>query len=36
MGEFANSRITTVIVWIVAFTILFFNGELLWLTFRSI
>jgi manganese transport protein len=36
MGEFTNSRITSVIAWIVAFTILFFNGELLWLTFRSI
>jgi manganese transport protein len=35
MGEFTNSRVTSVIAWIVAATILFFNGELLWLTFRS-
>jgi manganese transport protein len=35
MGEFANSRVTSVIAWIVAITILFFNGELLWLTFRA-
>ncbi len=35
MGEFTNSRLTTVIAWIVAAAILFFNGELLWLIFRS-
>ena len=35
MGEFANSRLTTVIAWIFAIAILFFNGELLWLIFRS-
>jgi manganese transport protein len=35
MGEFANSRITVVIAWIVAAAILVFNGELLWLTLRS-
>ena len=35
MGEFANSRLTVVIAWIVAATILFFNAELLWLIFRS-
>jgi manganese transport protein len=35
MGEFANSRITAVIAWIVAAAILVFNGELLWLTLRS-
>jgi manganese transport protein len=35
MGEFANSRITAVIAWIVAAAILFFNGELLWLTLRA-
>ena len=35
MGEFTNSRVTSVIAWIVAAAILFFNGELLWLTFRS-
>jgi manganese transport protein len=35
MGEFVNSRLTVVIAWIVAAAILFFNGELLWLIFRS-
>jgi manganese transport protein len=35
MGEFANSRITAVVAWIVAAAILFFNAELLWLIFRS-
>src|SRR5216684_1812448 len=35
MGEFANSRLTTVVAWIVAAAILFFNAELLWLIFRS-
>jgi manganese transport protein len=35
MGEFANSRLTTVIAWVVAAAILFFNGELVWLIFRS-
>jgi manganese transport protein len=35
MGEFVNSRITVVIACIVAAAILFFNGELLWLIFRS-
>jgi len=35
MGEFTNSRITTVIAWIVAAAILFFNAELVWLIFRS-
>ncbi len=35
MGEFANSRLTQVIAWVVAAAILFFNGELLWLIFRS-
>src|SRR6202158_4212373 len=35
MGEFANSRLTAVIAWIVAAGLLFFNGELLWLIFRS-
>jgi manganese transport protein len=34
MGEFANSRVTAAIAWIVAAAILFFNGELLWLTLR--
>jgi manganese transport protein len=34
MGEFVNSRITTVIAWGLTAVILFFNAELLWLTFR--
>jgi manganese transport protein len=35
MGEFANSRLTTIVAWVVAATILFFNAELLWLIFKS-
>jgi manganese transport protein len=35
MGEFVNSRITIVVAWVVAAAILFFNGELVWLIFRS-
>ena len=35
MGEFANSPLATVLAWIVAAAILFFNAELLWLIFRS-
>src|SRR5579864_5506109 len=35
MGEFANSRFTVVVAWIVAAAILFFNAELLWLIFRG-
>ena len=35
MGEFANSRLTVVVAWIVAAAILFFNAELLWLIFRG-
>ena len=35
MGEMVNSRVTVVIAWIVAAAILYFNGELLWLIFRS-
>jgi manganese transport protein len=35
MGELSNSRLTTVIAWIVAAAILFFNAELLWLIFRA-
>jgi len=35
MGEFVNSRLTTVTAWCVAAAILFFNGELLWLIFRG-
>jgi len=36
MGEFTNSRFVSVIAWLVAATILFFNAELLWLTFRAL
>src|SRR5256885_1280922 len=35
MGEFANSRVTAILAWIVAATLLVFNAELLWLTFRG-
>ena len=35
MGEFANSRFTAGIAWVVAAAILAFNAELLWLTFRG-
>ena len=35
MGDFVNSRATTIIAWGVAAAILFFNGELLWLIFRG-
>jgi manganese transport protein len=35
MGEFVNSRVTTVVAWGVAAAILFFNGELVWLILRS-
>jgi manganese transport protein len=35
MGEFANSRFTSAVAWVVAAAILFFNGELVWLIFRS-
>jgi manganese transport protein len=34
MGDFVNTRATTVIAWCVAAGILFFNGELLWLILR--
>jgi manganese transport protein len=34
MGDFVNSRATTVIAWCIAAAILFFNGELLWLILR--
>jgi manganese transport protein len=36
MGEFANSKLTQVIAWIVAAGILFFNAELLWLIYRGV
>src|ERR1700684_2107719 len=32
MGEFVNSKLTSIIAWTVAAVILFFNAELLWLT----
>jgi len=35
MGEFANSRTVSIVAWVVAAAILFFNAELLWLIFRS-
>jgi manganese transport protein len=35
MGAFANSRLTAAIAWTVAAAILFFNFELLYLTFRG-
>jgi manganese transport protein len=35
MGAFVNSRFTTVVAWLFAGAILFFNGELLWLIFRG-
>ncbi len=35
MGEFANSRITTIAAWIVTAAIIGFNAELLWLIFRG-
>src|SRR5271170_7583982 len=35
MGAFANSRLTAAIAWIIAAAILFFNFELLYLTFRG-
>jgi len=36
MGPFTNSRLTTIVAWVVTAVILFFNAELLWLTFRSV
>ena len=35
MGEFANSRLTAAVAWVVAAVILVFNAELLWLTLRA-
>ncbi len=35
MGEFANSRVTTLIAWIVAAVILSLNGQFLWLILRG-
>jgi manganese transport protein len=34
MGEFANSRVTSAIAWVVAIAIVILNAELLWLIFR--
>jgi manganese transport protein len=35
MGEFANSRLTAFVAWTIAVAILFFNAELIYLTFRA-
>ena len=35
MGEFANSRLTSIAAWAVAAAIIVFNAELLWLTARA-
>ena len=35
MGEFANSRFTAVVAWLVAIAIIVFNAELLYLIFRG-
>jgi manganese transport protein len=35
MGEFANSRATSIIAWVIAVIILFLNFEYLWLIFRA-
>ncbi len=35
MGEFANSRTTAAVAWVVAALIIGFNAELLWLTWRG-
>ena len=35
MGELANSRVTQITAWLVTAAILFLNGELLWLIYRS-
>jgi manganese transport protein len=34
MGEFANSRLTAISAWVIAASILFFNGELVYLILR--
>jgi manganese transport protein len=34
MGEFANSRVTVILAWVVAATIILFNGELVYLILR--
>lgn len=35
MGQFVNSRLTSVVAWLVAAGVLFFNAELLWLIYRG-
>src|SRR6266478_1682016 len=35
MRQFANSRLTSAVAWVVAAAILFFNAELVWLILRS-
>jgi manganese transport protein len=35
MGGFVNSRLTSVVAWVVAAAIVAFNAELLYLTFRG-
>jgi manganese transport protein len=34
MGEFANSRVISIVAWVVAITIVVLNAELLWLVLR--
>jgi Mn2+/Fe2+ NRAMP family transporter len=34
MGDMVNSRITTVIAYVIAAAIIFFNAELVWLILR--
>jgi manganese transport protein len=34
MGEFVNGRVTAIVAWVMAAAILFFNGELVYLTLR--
>jgi manganese transport protein len=36
MGDFVNSRITTVLAWIVAAIVLYFNAKLLWFIVRPV
>ena len=35
MGSFVNSRLTAIVAWVIAITIVAFNAELLYLTFRG-
>jgi manganese transport protein len=34
MGEFAKSRVISIVAWVVAITIVVLNAELLWLVLR--